>query len=296
MLPEGVELIPNRNGSALGMIFRREEKFVFVMPGVPMEMKGMIDDTVIPRLREICPECRVQVDFIRTTGLAESVIYQKIENGLSQFTSFEIAFLPKFAGVDLRVVRKDEDIPNRKKFEKFLKLLDDQIGDAIYAREDIELEEVLGKLLRERKLTISMAESLTGGLVQHKLTQIPGSSHYFMGGVVSYSNQAKMELLGVKESSLKKYGAVSEQVAQEMAEGVRKRFGTDISISTTGIAGPTGATASKPVGLVYLALSAKDKLIAQKRLFIQDRNSVKQRSAQAALELARRYLLRLPIK
>jgi len=266
------------------------------MPGVPMEMKGMIDDTVIPRLREICPECRVQVDFIRTTGLAESVIYQKIENGLSQFTSFEIAFLPKFAGVDLRVVRKDEDIPNRKKFEKFLKLLDDQIGDAIYAREDIELEEVLGKLLRERKLTISMAESLTGGLVQHKLTQIPGSSHYFMGGVVSYSNQAKMELLGVKESSLKKYGAVSEQVAQEMAEGVRKRFGTDISISTTGIAGPTGATASKPVGLVYLALSAKDKLIAQKRLFIQDRNSVKQRSAQAALELARRYLLRLPIK
>jgi len=296
MVPEGVELIPNRNGSALGMIFRREEKFVFVMPGVPMEMKGMIDDTVIPRLREICPECRVQVDFIRTTGLAESVIYQKIENGLSQFTSFEIAFLPKFAGVDLRVVRKDEDIPNRKKFEKFLKLLDDQIGDAIYAREDIELEEVLGKLLRERKLTISMAESLTGGLVQHKLTQIPGSSHYFMGGVVSYSNQAKMELLGVKESSLKKYGAVSEQVAQEMAEGVRKRFGTDISISTTGIAGPTGATASKPVGLVYLALSAKDKLIAQKRLFIQDRNSVKQRSAQAALELARRYLLRLPIK
>ena len=141
-----------------------------------------------------------------------------------------------------------------------------------------------------------MAESLTGGLVQHKLTQIPGSSDYFMGGVVSYSNQAKMELLGVKESSLKKYGAVSEQVAQEMAEGVRRRFGTDIGISTTGIAGPTGATASKPVGLVYLALSAKDKLIAQKRLFSQDRNSVKQRSAQAALELARRHLMGLPIK
>jgi nicotinamide-nucleotide amidase len=295
MVPDGIELIPNRNGSALGMIFRRKGKLVFVMPGVPMEMQGMIDYTVIPRLREICPECLVKVDFIRTTGLAESVIYQRIESELTKFTSYEIAFLPKFAGVDLRMVRKGEDILNQKKFAKFLKLLDDKIGDAIYAREDIELEEVLGKLLRERKLTISMAESLTGGLVQHKLTQIPGCSDYFMGGIVSYSNQAKMELLGVKESSLKKYGAVSEVVAKEMAEGVRKRFVTDVGISTTGIAGPSGTTVAKPVGLVYLALSAKDGLIAQKRLFGQDRNSVKQRSAQAALELARRYLLGLPI-
>jgi nicotinamide-nucleotide amidase len=295
MVPEGVELIPNRNGSALGMIFRRKEKFVYVMPGVPMEMEGMIEDAVIPRLREICPDCRVKVDFIRTTGLAESVIFQKIESELNQFTSYEIAFLPNFSGVDLRVVRKGEDITDQKKFDKFLKLLDDKIGDAIYAREDIQLEEVLGKLLRERKLTISVAESLTSGLVQHKLTQIPGSSDYFMGGVVSYSNEAKMGLLGVKDSSLKKYGAVSELVAKEMAEGVRKRLGTNVGISTTGIAGPTGATATKPVGLVYLALSAKDILIARKQVFGPDRNSVKQRSAQAALELARRYLLGLPI-
>ena len=295
MVPEGVELIPNRKGSAQGMIFRRKQKSVFVMPGVPMEMKGMMENTVIPKLREMCPDCRVKVDFIRSTGLAESVIYQKMDSELNQFTSYEIAFLPNFSGVDLRVVRKGEDITDNQKFKKFLKLLDDEIGDAIYAREDIELEEVLGKLLRERKLTISLAESLTGGLVQHKLTQIPGSSDYFMGGIVSYSNEAKMELLGVRESSLKKYGAVSELVAKEMAEGVRKRLGTDIGISTTGIAGPTGATATKPVGLVYLALSAKDIVIARKQVFGPDRNSVKQRSAQAALELARRYLLGLPI-
>ena len=295
MVPEGVELIPNRKGSAQGMIFRWKQKSVFVMPGVPMEMKGMMENTVIPKLREMCPDCRVKVDFIRSTGLAESVIYQKMESELNQFTSYEIAFLPNFSGVDLRVVRKGEDITDNQKFKKFLKLLDDEIGDAIYAREDIELEEVLGKLLRERKLTISLAESLTGGLVQHKLTQIPGSSDYFMGGIVSYSNEAKMELLGVRESSLKKYGAVSELVAKEMAEGVRKRLGTDIGISTTGIAGPTGATATKPVGLVYLALSAKDIVIARKQIFGPDRNSVKQRSAQAALELARRYLLGLPI-
>ena len=295
MVPEGVELIPNRKGSAQGMIFRRKQKSVFVMPGVPMEMKGMMENTVIPKLREMCPDCRVKVDFIRSTGLAESVIYQKMDSELNQFTSYEIAFLPNFSGVDLRVVRKGEDITDNQKFKKFLKLLDDEIGDAIYAREDIELEEVLGKLLRERKLTISLAESLTGGLVQHKLTQIPGSSDYFMGGIVSYSNEAKMELLGVRESSLKKYGAVSELVAKEMAEGVRKRLGTDIGISTTGIAGPTGATATKPVGLVYLALSAKDIVIARKQIFGPDRNSVKQRSAQAALELARRYLLGLPI-
>jgi nicotinamide-nucleotide amidase len=295
MVPEGVELIPNRKGSAQGMIFRRKQESVFVMPGVPMEMKGMMENTVIPKLREMCPDCRVKVDFIRSTGLAESVIYQKMDSELNQFTSYEIAFLPNFSGVDLRVVRKGEDITDNQKFKKFLKLLDDEIGDAIYAREDIELEEVLGKLLRERKLTISLAESLTGGLVQHKLTQIPGSSDYFMGGIVSYSNEAKMELLGVRESSLKKYGAVSELVAKEMAEGVRKRLGADIGISTTGIAGPTGATATKPVGLVYLALSAKDIVIARKQVFGPDRNSVKQRSAQAALELARRYLLGLPI-
>ena len=295
MVPEGVELIPNRKGSAQGMIFRRKQKSVFVMPGVPMEMKGMMENTVIPKLREMCPDCRVKVDFIRSTGLAESVIYQKMDSELNQFTSYEIAFLPNFSGVDLRVVRKGEDITDNQKFKKFLKLLDDEIGDAIYTREDIELEEVLGKLLRERKLTVSLAESLTGGLVQHKLTQIPGSSDYFMGGIVSYSNEAKMELLGVRESSLKKYGAVSELVAKEMAEGVRKRLGTDIGISTTGIAGPTGATATKPVGLVYLALSAKDIVIARKQVFGPDRNSVKQRSAQAALELARRYLLGLPI-
>ena len=295
MVPEGVELIPNRKGSAQGMIFRRKQKSVFVMPGVPMEMKGMMENTVIPKLREMCPDCRVKVDFIRSTGLAESVIYQKMDSELNQFTSYEIAFLPNFSGVDLRVVRKGEDITDNQKFKKFLKLLDDEIGDAIYTREDIELEEVLGKLLRERKLTVSLAESLTGGLVQHKLTQIPGSSDYFMGGIVSYSNEAKMELLGVRESSLKKYGAVSELVAKEMAEGVRKRLGTDIGISTTGIAGPTGATATKPVGLVYLALSANDILIARKQVFGPDRNSVKQRSAQAALELARRYLLGLPI-
>ena len=295
MVPEGVELIPNHKGSAQGMIFRRKQKSVFVMPGVPMEMKGMMENTVIPKLREMCPDCRVKVDFIRSTGLAESVIYQKMDSELNQFTSYEIAFLPNFSGVDLRVVRKGEDITDNQKFKKFLKLLEDEIGDAIYAREDIGLEEVLGKLLKKRKLTISVAESLTGGLVQHKLTQIPGSSDYFMGGIVSYSNEAKMELLGVRESSLKKYGAVSELVAKEMAEGVRKRLGTDIGISTTGIAGPTGATATKPVGLVYLALSAKDIVIARKQIFGPDRNSVKQRSAQAALELARRYLLGLPI-
>jgi nicotinamide-nucleotide amidase len=296
MVPEGVELIPNRKGSAQGMIFRRKQKSVFVMPGVPMEMKGMMENTVIPKLREMCPDCRVKVDFIRSTGLAESVIYQKMDSELNQFTSYEIAFLPNFSGVDLRVVRKGEDITDNQKFKKFLKLLDDEIGDAIYAREDIGLEEVLGKLLKKRKLTISVAESLTGGLVQHKLTQIPGSSDYFMGGIVSYSNEAKMELLGVRESSLKKYGAVSELVAKEMAEGVRKRLGADIGISTTGIAGPTGATATKPVGLVYLALSANDILIARKQVFGPDRNSVKQRSAQAALELARRYLLGLSIR
>lgn len=293
-VPDKATLMSNQVGTAPGMIFEQEGKFVFVMPGVPREMKWMMEHSVIPFVQEKYPENRVQVNVFRTTGIPESAIYEKVGKDLSRFSGYEIAFLPKFTGVDIRVIRQGKDIEDGAKFIEFIKLLQKKIGRFIYTTENLDLEAVVGKLLSERHLTISVAESLTGGLVQDKITRVSGSSAYFMGGLVTYSNQAKVKLLGVKGESLEKYGAVSDTVAREMAVGVRKALGTDIGVSTTGIAGPTGATPQKPVGLVYVGLATPEKVVAKKFLFGQDRLINKQRSAQAALEMVRRSILNLP--
>ena len=294
VVPDKAVLMANKVGTAPGMIFEQEGKFVFVMPGVPREMKWMMENSVVPFLKEKFPKNRVQVNLFRTTGIPESTIFEKVEKELSGFSGYEIAFLPKFTGVDIRVIRQGKDIEDGAKFVEFIKLLQKKIGRFIYATENLDLEAVVGKLLRERHLTISVAESLTGGLVQDKITQVSGSSAYFMGGIVSYSNESKMKLLGVKAESLEKYGAVSDTVAREMAVGVRSALGTDIGVSTTGIAGPTGATPQKPVGLVFVGLATSEKVVAKKFLFGQDRIINKQRSAQAALEMVRRAILNLP--
>ncbi len=296
LVPEDVRLMDNPVGTALGMIFEKEGKFTFVMPGVPREMQAMLEDSVIPFLRERCQECRVEVNLFRTTGIPESSIYERIEKDLPDFSSYEIAFLPKFTGVDVRVIRRGRDITDQEKFERFTRMLYEKIGNFIYTTEDKELEEVVGELLREQQKTISVAESCTGGLVQDKITDVPGSSDYFMGGMVTYSNEAKMKFLGVKDESLRQYGAVSEVVAKEMAAGVRQAVGTDIAVSTTGIAGPTGATPTKPVGLVYVGLASADRVMARKFLFGNDRRINKERAAQAALDLVRRYLQGLPLE
>ena len=290
LVPENADLMPNQVGTAPGMVFRKEKKYTFVMPGVPREMMAMVEDSVVPRLRQECPECRVAVNLFRTTGIAESAIYEKIEKDLPAFSSYEIAFLPRFTGVDLRVIRTGEELDDQDKFEKFKYILFSHVSNYIYSEENIELEEVLGRLLRTKKETVAVAESLTGGLIQDRITNIPGSSVYFLGGAITYSNEAKSEFLGVKQESLVTYGAVSAQVAAEMATGVQKKFRSDLAISTTGIAGPTGATANKPLGLVYVGIAYRSEIVIKKFQFGKDREINKQRSAQAALELARRVM------
>ncbi|MEJ2637654.1 MAG: competence/damage-inducible protein A [Calditrichia bacterium] len=287
-IPEAARMLPNPMGTARGLLFTKGDRLVFLMPGVPMEMQAIMVESVVPVLKEKCPTCRVKVDLFRTTGIAESTIYEKIREEMPKFSSYEIAFLPNFRGVDLRIVRKGADIV-------FKNLLEKTISVFIYTTEQREMESVVGEILKSRGMTISVAESLTGGLVQDRLTNVPGSSEYFMGGVVSYSNEAKMKFLGVKEESLKSEGAVSDIVAREMAQGVLKAFGTDIAVSTTGIAGPTGATSAKPVGLVYVGLAAPSRVIAKKFQLSKDRHVNKERAAQAALELVRRWLLKLPV-
>ena len=295
LVPRDAELMNNPIGTAPGMIFKKENNYVFVMPGVPREMQAMMDESVIPKLRKECPECRVRVDLFRTTGIAESAIYEKIEQEFKNFSDYEIAFLPKFTGVDIRVIRHQPVMRNEPLFEKFRELIYKNIGDYIYTTEPKDLEAVLGQLLTERKETVAAAESLTGGLIQDRLTDISGSSAYFMGGVVAYSNEAKVSLLGVKSETLVEHGAVSEAVASEMALGVQRRFNTDMGIVTTGIAGPTGATETKPVGLVFIGVAYHSRVKIKKYQFAGDRQIVKHRSAQATLELARRVILKLKI-
>jgi nicotinamide-nucleotide amidase len=295
MIPRTADLILNEAGSAPGLIFKSKKKLIFVMPGVPQEMGEMLNKSVIPILMQECVGCHTSVHIFRTTGIAESVIYQRIKKALLQFSEYEVAFLPKVTGVDLRIIRRGTDSKNSEKFENLKNILYNAIGNYIYTTENLPLEAVLGKLLVNNKLTIGVAESLTGGLVQNKLTNIPGSSAYFMGGIVSYSNESKVKLLSVKKDTLVEHGAVSKEVAKEMAMGVRGAFHTDIGVSTTGIAGPTGATPQKPVGLVYIGLSYGPQTIAQKYQFADNREVNKMRSAQAALELVRRSILGLDI-
>jgi nicotinamide-nucleotide amidase len=293
MVPQDAQLIENKLGTAPGLIFQSSHKLIFVLPGVPEEMKAMMEESVLPRLQQECPECQIKVDLFRTTGIPESLVYEKIAKNLESYPSYEIAFLPKVTGVDIRIVRKGDEIQNLEKFEKFKNILYNAVGDFIYASEGHPLEAVLGNIIKSKKLTISVAESLTGGLVQDKLTDIPGSSEYFIGGIIAYSNEAKIKLLSVSKNTLRKYGAVSEQVAQEMAEGVKEIFGTQIGISTTGIAGPGGATPEKPVGLVYIGISMELENLVRKFQFTGNREINKHRSAQAALEFLRRALLNI---
>ena len=289
-VPDKATIIPNALGTAPGLHFEKSGKHVFVMPGVPREMKSMMTETIIPKLqKEFLPET-IQVRVYRTTRVAESRIYELCEQFLKQFPDYEIAFLPKFTGVDIRVAIKPS-AKNAEMLAEFEHGLYERIGNYIYTEGDRTLEIGVGDLLKERNLTVSVAESCTGGLLQHKITQVSGSSAYFLGGLVTYSNQSKIKFAAVKKASLEKYGAVSEAVAKEMAAGVRKAFATDIALSTTGIAGPGGGTVEKPVGLVYIGLATTEKVIAKKFNLGKNRNINKEQSAQFALDMLRRELI-----
>ncbi len=293
LVPEGARLIDNDFGTAMGMHFQPDGKHVFVLPGVPKEMQGMIDTDIIPYLREHLNLPPVKVLTYRTTAIAESRLYELCRSLFEQYPDYEIAFLPRIIGVDIRVSVKPESPPEQ--LARFEEELLRKAGKYIYTRDQREIEAVLGELLTQRRLTVAVAESCSGGLIQDRITDIPGSSLYFLGGVTSYSNESKVKFLGVRESTLAEYGAVSEQTAKEMASGARERFGSDYGLSTTGIAGPGGATPEKPVGLIYVGLADAEKCIAKKFTFGEGRRLNKERAAQAALEMLRRDLLGIEI-
>lgn len=291
-LPEGAEVIENRIGSAPGVRYQHEESVYYFLPGVPIEMRNMMQEEVLPFLKRHYPPRGIKQKIIRTTGIFESEIASRIDNLRVQFPQLRIAYLPQISGVQIKLKVVESQAEKAEKIlDQAEQKLREQLDRHIYGTGDDSLEEIVAQLLFQQKLTVAVAESCTGGLISHTLTNIPGSSEYFKRGFITYTNDSKIELLGVSKKTIQQFGAVSEQTAAEMAEGVRSISTADIGLSATGIAGPGGGTAQKPVGLVYIGCSFKDNTSTEKHQFYRDRIWNKRRTTVAVLDLLRRVFL-----
>ncbi|GBD93723.1 nicotinamide-nucleotide amidohydrolase PncC [bacterium BMS3Abin05] len=295
-VPAKARILPNPLGTAPGLHFEESGKHCFVLPGVPAEMRRIVEDSIVPFFLKHTGGARscLRYKTLRTTGIFESRLMEMLGDvrEIEQFA--KLAFLPHTAGVDLRLTvmsRSHEDC--RQRLERAEALVRNKVNRYIFGEDDDTLEERVAALLFKQKRTIAAAESCTGGLLSHKLTNVPGSSNYFLGSVIAYSNEVKMNVLGVSSQTLEQFGAVSESTAKEMAEGVRNRLGADFGLSTTGIAGPGGGTPEKPVGLVYIGFSDGTAIAAKKFIFTNDRLANKERSSAAALDYLRRHLLKI---
>ncbi|MCK8826531.1 competence/damage-inducible protein A [Natroniella acetigena] len=286
-LPIGAEGISNPQGTAPGVLVEQEGKIIVALPGVPQEMKVMIQEEIIPYLQDsILDDEIIKSKVMKLYGIGESSLEEEIADILEEQTNPTIAPLASRGEVKLRLTAKADSLAEAEQMiaEKIAEL-EERIGDYVYGYDEEGLEEAVAKLLLEHGLTLATAESCTGGLLGARLTDVSGSSAYFERGVISYSNQAKQELLGVAEETLRQYGAVSSQTAQEMALGIKKRAGTDLGLAITGIAGPTGGTPQKPVGLVYIAVADKEDVTSYKYQFKGGRERVKFLTSQQALKL-----------
>lgn len=294
-MPEGCIVLKNNNGTAPGCIIEMGEKAVIMLPGPPVEMKPMFLDYVMPYFKNKGAYSLESV-ILRVFGIGESAMETKIMDLIDGQTNPTIATYAKEGEVTIRVTAS---VPMGQSAEQILMPVVNEIkrrtGENLYSDKDETLDSVAAGLLLENNITIATAESCTGGLISEMLTDVPGISKVFMGGAVTYSNEAKMEYLGVKEQTLKAYGAVSRETAAEMAEGIRKRLKTDIGISVTGIAGPGGGTDEKPVGLVYVGLSGDGGTITKELRLSGNRKKIRTITALNVFDLIRRHVLKLEI-
>jgi nicotinamide-nucleotide amidase len=293
MVPDNCTVIHNEVGTAPGMYFEKEGVHYLFMPGVPMEMRYIMENWAIPYFKKICnPEAYV-VKTVLTHGMGESFLADKIadwENALP--AHFKLAYLPSPGRVRLRIsARGTDERQLQQELDEQIEKLKNYIGYLIYGYDDDTLEAVVGRMLKEQGLTLSTAESCTGGLIAHKITTIAGSSAYFKGSVVAYANEIKEEIVGVKAETLAAHGAVSKEVVLEMAENIRAKFHTDYSLAVSGIAGPDGGTKEKPVGTVWIAVAGPRGSKAKKFLFGGERVRNIDWSYQSALNMLRKELL-----
>ena len=294
MFPEGAVIVPNPLGTAPGYRLEvgipEDRRHVVVLPGVPREMRPMLTDTVLPWIAGLAGGTRVGYRTFQTFGISESGLDELVATipGEGRWS-----FRANFPEVSVRVTVRGDDVEAR--LEAFAREVYARLGPYIYGEGDTSMEAVVGALLRARGLNVGFAESCTGGLVAHRVTNVAGSSTYFRGGVTAYANAIKEEVLAVPTALLARHGAVSEEVAGAMAEGARRVLGVDIAVATTGIAGPEGGTPEKPVGTVCLGLAAASSTVTRRYQLWGNRDWVKLLSSQIALDWVRRHVLALPL-
>jgi nicotinamide-nucleotide amidase len=293
MFPQGAEIIPNSRGTAPGFALLVKGKFIFVIPGVPAEAKLMVTNGVFPALRQHFPQDEQYIvkQTIKTFGLSEAAVDDRLKNIDFVSLGVNVGFYPVFPENHIVLIAHQK---TREEAQRNLQKAQDEVAarlhDYIFAYGEETLENVIAGLLTEKKLTISVAESCTGGMITNRLTDVSGSSVYLERGLITYSNAAKISMLGVPTKIIEKHGAVSEETARLMAEGVRKLAGTDLALSSTGIAGPTGGSREKPVGTIYIALSDAQQTICRYYAYRWDRKRNKDMFSEAALFLLKNYL------
>lgn len=292
-VPETCTVLLNDMGTASGMWFERNGTVFVSMPGVPYEMKHLMQDRVLPKIQELFTLPAVFHKTIMTTGVGESFLVEIIKDWETSLITedIKIAYLPSPGIVRIRLTGQGDNLaPLQKKVLRKAKELYSLIPQHIFGEDDISMEEALGNLLKEKGKTIATAESCTGGYIAHLLTNRPGSSTFYLGGFVSYDNQVKIEVLRVDKDSIEEEGAVSETVVKQMANGARNLLKTDLAIATSGVAGPDGGTDEKPVGTVWIAIASSNGVIAKKFLFEKNRDRNIRRTALAAMSMVREVI------
>jgi nicotinamide-nucleotide amidase len=292
-VPAGAQVLPNQNGTAPGLFLNKDinprirSPYLFLLPGPPRELQPMFCESVLPILRSFVPaSSKLNRRLYKFAMTGESIIEEAIGEEILAIPGIELGYCARPAEVDLRIIGEATGV------DRADAIIRSKLGSSIFSTNDESLEEVMVKLLTERKETVATAESCTGGLLAHRITNVPGASAVFLAAYVTYSNDAKVDALGFVSDLIKKHGAVSEPVARAMAEGARARARSTYAIATTGIAGPTGGSAEKPAGTVYVALaSANQETIVRKFFFPSDRETFKQMASQAAFELLRKKLI-----
>lgn len=297
LIPSGAAVLPNPVGSAPGFSIVWHSTLVIALPGVPTEMRAMVRQSVIPhvlfQLERSKKASRPPVTrmVFHTWGMSEADVDAKLKGLATKRVPVALGLLASPTGVLVSLTTETGRVLKEGALTSLADEVRTRLGEWIYAEGPDTMEEVVGRLLHTQGRVVAVAESCTGGLIAYRLTQVPGSSAYLDRTVVCYSNQAKTEMLGVSENLLREHGAVSHEVAAAMAKGMRERAGVSVALSVTGIAGPGGATETKPVGLVYIGLDGGDDVMTREFRFHGDRSVIRQRAAQAALDMLRRWLM-----
>jgi nicotinamide-nucleotide amidase len=290
-VPEGAEWLENRNGTAPGIWIQQKDQFIILLPGPPREMEPLFDTTCVPRLEKVASGERIRTRVYKVVGLPESEVDQLIAPLYRPFTNPTTTILASQGSIEVHLrARAGTDREANSRLAELGDKIELALGDHVYSTQGESLEEVVGMYLVMRQKTLSVAESCTGGLLAERLTRIPGSSSYFLGGAVCYTNEIKTRWAGVPADMIQIHGAVSQPVAQALAEGVRSRTGSSIGLGITGIAGPAGGTSEKPVGLVFIAIADERGTQVREFRFPGDRDRVRFWATQMALEMVRRRI------